>query len=153
MHTDPPQALDQQTLEDMAAELEGRSFRQFHPSVDASPRRGVILDFHDGFRMWAQYAENEHAVYEWEITARSYRIESTPDGSGIALIPEGVTSMQQFPDNCSHCIPVAGVSISARDVLEGDEIAFRIDDPGGILPPPFPVFDTWTHFREDEVFH
>ena len=144
--------VNREALERMAVELEGRSFRQFAPSVDASPRRGVVLDFHDGFRMWAQYAENERAVYEWEIIADGYRVESTADRSGIVLFPAGVTSMQQFPDSCSDCIPTVGVSISVRDVLDDDKIAFRIDDPNNALPLPFPVFSSWTRFDEDEYF-
>ena len=109
----------------------------------------MVLDFHDGFATWAQYAEDEYAVYEWEIIADGFRVESTADRSGIVLFPAGVTSMQQFPDSCSDCIPTAGVSISVRDVL-GDEIAFRIDDPNNALPLPFPVFSSWTRFDEDE---
>ena len=143
---------DRETLQRMAAELEGRSFRQFAPSVDASPRRAVILDFHDGFNLWAQYAEDGHAVYEWEIIADGYRIESTADRSGIVLFPTGVTSMQQFPDSCSDCIPTLEVSVSVRDVLDEDEIAFRINDPNSALPLPFPVFGSWTRFDEDEYF-
>ena len=150
---DPSEPVDQEALERMAAELEGRSFRQFQPSLDASPRSGVILDFHDGLRMWAQYAEAGYAVYEWEITADSYRVESSADGSGIVLIPEGVTSEQEFPDPCLDCVPTAGVSISVRDVLDDDEIAFRINDPDNVLPVPFPVFGSWTRFREDEIFN
>ena len=145
--------VDQQTLDDTAAELEGRSFRQFHPSRDASPRSGVILDFRNGFRLWAQYAEDGFAVYEWEVTADSYRIESAGEPSEFVLFPESVTSEQQFPDPCLDCVPTAGVSISVRDVMDADEIAFGINDRDNILPQPFPVFDSWTRFREDEVFH
>ena len=32
--------------------LNNRSFRQFVPSKDASPRKAVILDFFDGIRVW-----------------------------------------------------------------------------------------------------
>lgn len=144
--------VDRETLERMAAGLEGRSFRQFAPSVDASPRRAVILDFHDGFSMWAQYAEDGYAVYEWEIIADGYRVESTADRSGIVLFPTGVTSMQQFPDSCSDCIPTSGVSVSVREVLDDGKIVFRIDDPNNALPLPFPVFSSWTRFNEDESF-
>ena len=148
----PPQQVDRQTLQDIAAELEGRSFRQFDPSLDAGQRKGVVLDFLDGFRMWAQYAEDGYAVYEWEITANGYSIESAGEPAAFALFPEGVTSEQQFPDPCLNCIPTAGISIAVRDVLDAGEIAFRIDDPNDVLPPPFPAFDSWTRFREDEVF-
>lgn len=149
---EPPEPVDRQVLEDAAAELEGRSFRQFEPSVDAARRKGVILDFHDGISVWAQYAEDGYAIDEWEISADSYRVESTADGSGIVLIPEDVTSERQFPDRCSDCIPAAGVSVSVRDVFDSDRIAFRIDDPNNVLPSPFPVFDSWTRFSEDEIF-
>ena len=150
---EPLEPVDRQVLELAAAELEGRSFRQFEPSVDATRRKGVILDFHDGIRVWAQYAEDGYAIEEWEIRADSYRVESTADGPGIVLILEGVTSERQFPDRCSDCIPAAGVSVSVRDVLDSDRIAFRIDDPNNVLPSPFPVFDSWTRFSEDEIFY
>ena len=96
--SDDPYPVDRETFERVAAELEGRSFRQFHPSVDASPRRGVIIDFFDGFSMWAQYAEAKQAKYEWEITAAEYRIEWAGDVSEIVLLPAGAMSVQQFPD-------------------------------------------------------
>jgi len=150
---EPVEPVDRQALEDAAAELEGRSFRQFEPSVDAARRKGVILDFHDGISIWAQYAEDGYAIDEWEIRADSYRVESTADGSGIVLIPEDVTSERELPDRCSDCIPSTGVSVSVTDVLDSDKIAFRIDDPGNVLPSPFPVFTTWTRFSEDEIFH
>ena len=147
-----PYPVDAVTFERMAAELDGRSFRQFHPSVDESPRSGVILDFHNGLRIWAQYSESGHAVNEWEITADGYRIEWTGDASEIVLFPEGVASMRQFPDSCSDCIPTSGVSISIRHIFDSDDIAFRINDPNDILPSPFPVFNSWTRFNEDEYF-
>ena len=84
--SDDPYPVDRETFERVATELERRSFRQFHPSVDASPRRGVVIDFHDGFRMWAQYAQDGHAVYEWELTAADYHIEWTGDVAEIVLL-------------------------------------------------------------------
>ena len=144
--------IDQGTFERVTAELEGRSFRRFSPSVDANPRRGVILNFHDGFSMWAQYAQDGRAVYEWEITADGYRIEWSGSVSELVLVPADVTSMQQFPDNCLDCIPTADVSISVRHVFDSDDIAFRINDPDNVLPLPFPVFASWTRFDEDEYF-
>lgn len=149
-HSDDLYPVDRETFERVTAELEGRSFRQFHPSVDASPRRGVIIDFHDGFSMWAQYARDGRAVYEWEITADDYRIESSGDASELVLVPADVTSAQQFPDGCSDCIPTSDVSISVRHVFDSDEMTFRINDPDKVLPLPFPVFTSWTRFDEDE---
>jgi len=150
---EPAEPVDRQALEVSAAGLEERSFRQFEPSVDATRRKGVILDFHDGISIWGQYAEDGYAIDEWEIRADSYRVESTADGSGIVLIPEDVASEREFPDRCSDCIPAAGVSVSVRDIFDGDRIAFRIDDPNNVLPSPFPVFTTWTRFSEDEIFY
>ena len=43
------------------------------------------------------------------------------------------------------------MSVSVRDFLRREAIAFRLNDPGGVLPSPFPVFDTWTRFIEDEI--
>ena len=149
--TDQP--AERQFLEDAAAELDGRSFRQFEPSVDASGRKSVILAFRAGFNLWAQVAEDGYAVHEWEIIADGYRVESTADGSGIVLIPEGVTTTRRFPDRCTDCVSVSGVSVSVRDVFDSNEIAFRIDDPNSVLPSPFPVFHSWTRFSEDELIH
>ena len=28
-------------------------------------------------------------------------------------------------------------------------MSFRLNDPNGILPDPFPVFGSWTRFQED----
>ena len=64
--------------ERVVEELQGRSFRQFDPHLDASPRKAVILDFTEGITLWAQYSEEGHAVNEWEISAESYSV----DGSG-----------------------------------------------------------------------
>ena len=112
----------------------------------------MILDFHDGLSVWAQYSQSGHAVEEWEITADDYRIEWTGAASEIVLFPVGIASMQQFPDRCSDCVPSSGVSISVRDVFDRDEIAFRINDPDNVLPAPFPVLNSWTRFDEDEYF-
>ena len=151
-HSDDLYPVDRETFERVTAELEGRSFRQFHPSVDANPGRGVILDFHDGFSMWAQYARDGRAVHEWEITADGYRVEWSGNASELVLVPADPTSMQQFPDRCSDCIPTSDVSISVRHLFDSDDIVFRINDPDRVLPSPFPVFTSWTRFDEDEYF-
>ena len=56
-------------------ELEGRSFRQFQPSQDGSPRKAVILDFSSGIWLWAQYSKDSYAVNKWETYADSYSID------------------------------------------------------------------------------
>ncbi len=144
-----PYPADRDTSERIESELEGRSFRQFDPSKDESPRRAVILDFHDGLSIWGQYAEGGHAVNEWEIRAGDYRIEWTGDDSEITLVPLAATSEQQFPRQCTDCVPTAGVSISVRNVFDSGGVEFRINDPNSVLPLPFPVFSSWTRFNED----
>ena len=135
--------------EDVSAELEGRSFRQFEPSRDGSPRKAVVLDFHNGMQLWAQYAVGDVAVHEWTIYSEDVSVEIS---SGVAtLTMVAPRSRREFPSQCESCIPTDGVSVSVRDVLRPEAIAFRLNDPGGVLPSPFPVFDTWTRFIEDEV--
>ena len=46
--------VDWETHQAVVAELEGRSFRQFHGSLDGSPRRGVLLDIRSDLVIWAQ---------------------------------------------------------------------------------------------------
>ena len=132
------------------AELEGRSFRQFEPSRDGDPRKGVILDFFGPVSIWAQYAEGDHAVNEWEIYVDDYRIEGHGDGSEITIHLEQPRSRQTFPTECEDCIPTDNVSISIRNVFDSESISFKLNDPDGSLPLPFPVFYSWTNFIEDE---
>ena len=134
------------------AVLNDRSFRQFDPGVDASPRKGVILDFFDGVSLWAQYAEGNYAINEWEIRADDYRVERAGDGSEVKIYFIEPRSTKILPTRCENCIETAGISISIRDVFDSDQIAFKLNDPDNSLPSLFPVFQSWTKFREDEYF-
>ena len=130
--------------------LQDRSFRQFDPSVDASMRKGVILQFsRQQLSLWAQYAVDGHAVSEWEITAEDYRIERSGNDSEVTIHLNDPRSTQEFPTKCTDCVQTRGLSISIRDVRDSEKIAFRINDPHNVLPPPFPVFGSWTRFSED----
>ena len=141
---------DQIVAEDVIQELEGRSFRQFDPSVDGRPRKAVVLDFSNGMSLWAQYAEDVPS-HEWEIYSREVLVEVIGNVATFTMVDP--RSRQQFPSQCELCIPTDGVSVSVRGVLRSDEIAFRLNDPKGVLPPPFPVFGTWTRFDEDELMY
>ncbi len=137
---------------EIKAVLNDRSFRQFDPDVDASPRKGVILDFFNGISLWAQYAEGRYAINEWEIRADDYRIERAGDGSEIKIYFIDPSSTRILPNRCENCIETAGISISIRNVFDSERIAFKLNDPDNSLPSPFPVFQEWTKFREDEYF-
>ena len=65
---------------------------------------------------------------------------------------EDPESRQEFPDKCDDCIPTKDLSISVRSVLDGDRISFKLNSSYNRLPLPFPVFESWTRFREDEYF-
>ena len=135
------------------AELDGRSFRQFEPSVDASPRKGVVLGFFDGVSLWAQYAEGDRAVDEWEILADDYRVERAGDSSEFTIYFSEPTSVQEFPTKCTNCISTSGFSISIRNAFDKAKIEFRLNDPENGFSRPFPVFESWTEFREDEIMY
>ena len=107
-----------------------------------------MLDFSNGMSLWAQYAVGNEAVHEWEIYSEEVSVEI--NGGVATLTMVAPRSRREFPSACANCIPTAGVSVSVRDVLRPEEIRFRLNDPGGVLPPPFPVFATWTRFNEDE---
>ena len=130
--------------------LQDRSFRAFHPSKDAEKRKGLILDFFGPVGLWAQYAVGKRAIDEWEIGAHEYRIEKHGDISEVTIHLEGAMTQRNLPDECDNCIPTAGVSISIRNLFDSDRITFRVNDPNGILPSPFPIFKSWTRFTEDE---
>ena len=136
-------------------ELSDRSFRQFVPHVDGDPRKAVILDFFNGLSLWAQYAEGDHAVHEWEIAAADYSVarESVGPETVITLLPTDPATSRHLPTECDDCIIVTCVSVSVRNVFDPGRMAFRVNDPMGVLPSPFPVFSEWTRFNEDIYVH
>ena len=139
--------------EEIKTTLKDRSFRQIDPDdIDASPRKGVILDFFDGISLWAQYAEGDYAINEWEIFAKDYRVEKAENGSEIKIYFNEPRSERILPKRCDDCIETSGISISVRDVFDSEKISFKLNDPDESLPSPFPVFKSWTTFREDEYF-
>ena len=150
---EPLQPVSAAEAERIKAELEDRSFRQFEPSKDASRRKAVVIDFFGPVGIYAQYAEGGHVVDEWELSAQDYSIEQRSGGSEITIRFIEPRTRQQFPTKCDDCVPVYGFSISIRDVFDEEEIAFRLNDAEGELPSPFPVFTSWTRFREDEIFN
>ncbi len=143
-------AAEAQWKAQIVQEPGNRSFRQFHPAKDASPRQGVILRFSRGIRLWAQYAQDGHAIHEWEISAESYSIEGKVGGATVTVYFDEPSSTQGFPTSCEDCIQTEGLSISIRDVFDSEKISFRLNDPERVLPPPFPVFASWTRFEESE---
>jgi hypothetical protein len=40
-----------------------------------------------------------------------------------------------------------------KNIMGADRTVFRVNNPRGVPPEPFPVFTTWTEFREDEWAH
>ncbi len=139
--------------EEIKIALKDRSFRQFDPDdIDASPRKAVILDFFDGIELWTQYSEGKYAINEWKIFAEDYRIEKAENGSEIKIYFNEPRSMRVLPNQCEDCIETIGISISIRDVFDGGKMSFKLNNPDKILPSPFPVFQSWTKFREDEYF-
>ena len=136
--------------ERVVEELQGRSFRQFDPHLDVSPRKAVILDFTVGITLWAQYSEEGLAVNEWRSLQRATALK----GAGPS-IPSASTSRvcTGVSLGVRHCVPTSGVSISVRDLFNEEKISFKLNDPDKVLPSPFPVFGSWTKFNEDEYFN
>ena len=105
----PFQPVSETEEEEIKMALKDRSFRQFDPDdIDASPRKEVILDFFDGVRLWAQYAEGDYAVNEWEIFAADYRVEKAGDDSEIKIYFTDPRSMRTLPTQCEDCIETSG---------------------------------------------
>ena len=142
--------VDSDEAQLVKVELKDRSFRQFDPSRDANKRKGVILDFFDGVRLWAQYAEGEIALSEWEILADDYSVEKS--GSEYRIYFQAPRSVQILPTQCDNCIRTSGISISIRNLFDGEKIQFKLNIDNDDFPQPFPVFESWTKFNEDEYF-
>ncbi len=143
--------LRQGEADNIRTNLNDRSFRQFLPDRNANPRKGVTIDFFSGIKIYAQYGVDGHAVNEWEIHADDYNLETGDSHNVITLHPIEPRTTQRFPTECSNCIDTTGVSVSVRNAFNPSLTEFRINDPSGVLPPPFPVFGDWTTFREDEI--
>ena len=150
----PLEPVDSEEEARVKSELKDRSFRQFDPSKDAGKHKGVILDFFDRegqiISLWAQYAEGETALKEWEIFAKDYRVEKA--GSEYRVYFEEPRSRQILPNECDNCLETEGISISLRNLYNSEKIQFKLNDEDNILPAPFPVFKSWTNFNEDEYF-
>ena len=136
----------------VVAVLDNRSFREFDPSRDADKRKGVILNFFAGIELWAQYSEGRYALAEWQINAESYSVEGHDDGSEVTLQFNAPRGRQILPEGCETCVDTHAVSVSVMNVFDPERIAFRVNDPYGVLRSPFPVFESWTRFGEDEYF-
>ena len=145
--------VDEAEEKRIKAELDGRSFRQFEPSIDASPRKGVVLSFFDEVSIWAQYAEGYRAVNEWEVLADDYRVERAGDSPEFTIYFREPTSVRELPTKCTNCIPTSGFSISIRNVFDEEKIEFKLNDPEDGFPRPFPIFESWTEFSEDEIMY
>ena len=146
----PLQPVSSEEEQRIKAELDDRSFRQFDPSKDADKRKGVILDFFNGVSLWAQYAEGMYALNEWEIVSDDYRIEKA--GSEYRIYFEAPRSQQILPTECDNCIETTGISISIQNLFDSKKIRFRLNINNDNFPRPFPIFESWTKFNEDEYF-
>ncbi len=146
----PLQPVDSEEEQLVKAELKGRSFRQFDPSRDANQRKGIILDFFSGVSLWAQYAEGNTALSEWEILAEDYTVEKS--GSEYRIYFAAPRSVQILPTQCDTCIGTSGISISIRNLFDKKKIRFKLNIENADFPRPFPIFESWTKFDEDEYF-
>ena len=146
----PLQPVSSEEAQRIKAELDNRSFRQFDPSKDADKRKGVILDFFNGVSLWAQYAEGPYALNEWEILSDDYRIEKA--GSEYRIYFQAPRSQQILPTECDDCIETTGISISIQNLFDSEKIRFRLNINNDSFPRPFPIFESWTKFNEDEYF-
>ena len=146
----PLQPVSSEEEQRIKAGLDDRSFRQFDPSKDANKRKAVIIDFFNGVSLWAQYAEGMYALDEWEISADDYRIEKA--GSEYRIYFEAPRSTQILPTECDNCIETTGISISIQNPFDSEKMRFKLNINNDNLPRPFPIFESWTKFNEDEYF-
>ncbi len=133
--------------------LKGRSFRQFGPTLDSDPRKGVIIEFGSGadlsVKVWAQHASGGRAEHEWEIRSSEIELSKAAE-AGIYKI-----SMAEL----------AAKSILGDDEIEAEDFEFQVHVRKGRgetmfrfnsdteLPLPFPLFEDWTKFREPQRFN
>ncbi len=134
--------------------MNNRSFRQFSPGVDASPRKGVVISFFSRedskLSLWAQFAEGNVAISEWEIKATAYEVLKNRDSEIYKFKFKGITTEQMLPNKCADCIPVDTISLLVQNPSDAEQIRFRIETNAD-LPSPYPIFTSWTKFSEDLI--
>ena len=140
---------EQNMAESVMAVLDGRSFRILEPHKNASPRKALVIDFFDGASVWAQYAEDGHAVDEWEIAAQDTEVVYNTLTQEAVILLVNPRTQQQFPYECMDCLNTNFFSISVLNPFDAETIGFKINDPTGSLPSPFPMAERWTRFQED----
>ena len=131
--------------------MSGRVFRQSDPSSDAMVRKTIEIHFRGrGLAVRAQQLEGGQVVAEWSVSGPVYWIEKAVDEAIHKLhIGEAVVERTR-PEECTDCIDVRGMSVLVHRYHLDDELRFALWDSIGHLPPPFPVFESWTSFEEIE---
>lgn len=139
---------------DEIAQLEfamgGRVFRQSDPSADAVHRKTVEIDFRGGLALRAQQLEEGQVVAEWSVSGPGYLIEKALDQAIHKLHIYDAVVERTSPEECTDCIDVRGLSVLIHRYHLDDDLRFVLWDSIGHLPPPFPVFESWTSFEEIE---
>ena len=134
----------------VTAHLDSRVFRQFDPSRNAATRKAITIDFTDGLRLWAQNTEDGNAVDEWEVLQDYYWIERAQGEPIYRFDFPDPTVRRLLPEESEDSVDATGLTILVWDYGRKDEIQFALWDSVGHLPPPFPVFRSWTRFAEDD---
>ena len=145
------QPLSAEEAEHVKTALNKRSFRQFDPALDARKRKAIVLDFSDGIQLYAQYTEDKTALNEWEISAKEDHIEKA--GTVYRLHCKDPRVIQILPKQPDKQIQIRNLSISIRNLFDKQTIQFKLNPGANRFPLPFPVFESWTRFREPKVFH
>lgn len=143
--------LDIGEIQRLESTMNGRVFRQSDPSADAVERKTVEIDFRGGgLAVRAQQLEGGQVVAEWSVSGPVYWIEKAVEQAIHKLhIRNGVVERTR-PEECTDCIDVRGMSVLIRRYHLDDDMRFVLWDSIGHLPPPFPVFQSWTSFEEIE---
>lgn len=58
--------------------------------------------------------------------------------------------MQALPEPCADHIPTAVLSLCFRNLVDSEGTSFGLNEIEDGLPPPFPVFASWTRISEDQ---
>lgn len=152
--TEPFEPIGIENADKIKLLMNNRSFRQFSPGVDASPRKGVVISFFSRedskLSLWAQFAEGNVAVSEWEIKATDYEVSKDRDSEVYKFEFKGITTERILPDKCVDCIAVDTISLLVQNPFDAEQMLFRIETNAD-LPSPYPIFTSWTKFSEDLI--
>lgn len=144
--------VDLEEAAQVSAHLKSRVFWQRDGPGDARSLKRIVIDFRDGLSVEARHSVGGEVVDEWKVFQNDYYWIERAHGHPIYRFDFTRPTVERLvPEDGGDPVDPEGLMILVRDYGRNEEIRFALQDSAGALPSPFPVFERWTRFVEDDV--